>query len=223
MPGPEESIRTLPVQKALPGPAGERILMGVRCALKGEAQEQTNYFSHRGLIQEIHAKFLPWTEEIAMTLLRSPLPDRKFLSGHDYTVHQLSRLYQSRTWLAPTDPHSVFWIDKNFVIWDQRHQPEILSNNPQKTIGRLRMIEEELLPHDARIVEQNLVMTLETREPQHFQLTILRGQCWVTENYISYPLSPDMVMNTVTYIRSVDARNSQMLRLFGMESTTVAS
>ena len=223
MPGPEESIRTLPVQKALPSPTGERILMGIRSALKGEAQEQTNYFSHRGLIHEIHGKFLPWTEDIAMTLLRSPLPDRKFLSGHDQTVHQLSQLYQSRTWLAPTDPHIVFWIDKNFVIRDQRYQPKILLRNPQKPYSELRTIEEEFDPDDARVVKQNLVMALETGEPQHFRLHLLKGECLVTEDCISYPLNTGMVMNTTTDIRSVDVKNAQYYQLFGMDITSTAS
>ena len=223
MPGPEESIRTLPVQKALPSPTGERILMGIRNALKGEAQEQTNYFSHRGLIHEIHGKFLPWTEEIAMTLLRSPLPDRKILSGHDQTVHQLSRLYQTRKWLAPTDPHAVFWIDKNFVICDNRYQPETLSSRPQMTQGKLRTIEEELLPPDARVVEQNILMALETGEPQHFRLSLVRGQCWVTEDCVCYPLDREMVMNTITAIRSVNVSDSQILQLFGMDATIVTS
>lgn len=199
----EQKAKTLPIHKAIPGEAGELALLGIRAALEGERLNSIVQVEHGGLLHEMHRHFIPYTDEISVVMLRNPLNERNTRTHYEGTVQQLSNLYKSRTWLAPTDPHIVFWIDDNFVYRDQRYQPNILLRNPETQFSGPTKIEDEVLPKDAKIIEQAVLQALETTETQYCQLTILKQCCWVTEDIIIFYLNKNLVMSTVVYTKTI--------------------
>lgn len=199
----EDKAKNLPIYQALPGTAGELTMVGIRKALEGERFESIIEVKHRGLVHEMHRNFVPYTDEICAIMLRNPLNERTPVKYSPEIIQQLSNRYKNQTWLAPIDPDIVFWIDRHFVYQDQRYQPNIMLRNPDSQFGGPTKVEDEVLPKDARMIEGAVTRTLETREPQHIQLTIQKQCCWVTEDILYYALKKNLVMSTVTYIRSI--------------------
>ena len=216
-PAPEEKVKMLPIHKAFPKPTGEAIMESIRGSLRGKTESSRLNIPRGNQVHTMERTFSAWTEEVCMIMLRNVAYDRQSLRSIEISPLARSVLYKRKVWLAPTDPLIVFWINKDFLIFDARYQRNIMLMKPETQFCGPIKIEEELPEKEARIVEGAITRALEAQQPVHYRIELLKQCCLCTEDVWTYPIATDVVMNTIRHVRSICLKHEHQSTYFGID------